>query len=650
VTDSAPPLTTPAQSGGVPWPAPILIPNRAFFALLDDVPGAWYFARRDGTFAFANRGAWSSLGYTPEEFSRCTIFDIDPTMQPEQWGVLWSHKAASDSMVLRTRHRRKDGSEFPVEIRASRVIFEGEDLCVSYSVDLTASERAEVARVETEIVNRRLLAAIEQASEAVVVTDAAGRVEYVNPAYEGTTGMTAGEVRGKPWGELEVSEDSAFVAELAEVLSGAGFKGRIRSRRSNGERFDEDVSVSPIRDDVGELVGHVAVKRDITEQLRLEQQLRHAQKIEAVGQLAGGIAHDFNNLLQVIHGQAHLIRLQNTDGLPEPMLEEIAKAVARASSLVRQLLAFSRKGTIEYSELRFDELVSALHGMLKRLLGEHIELEWICTTQPIHVRGNAPQLEQLVANLCINARDAMPLGGRLTIRLSLASEQDLPSPAMGLSPGKTLLLSVTDTGHGMTEEVQSRLFEPFFTTKEPGRGTGLGLATVYAIVQAHGGSIDVRSRVDQGSTFRVFLPTIEAAAPAHEEGLSAPLVHGGGRIALVAEDEASVRRVTAGYLERAGFRVLSVKDGVEAERLLSNPENGVCVAILDAVMPRRGGQAVYEAMSARGRAVPVVFVTGYDYESLALTAHRPGVGILQKPFSEDELLGQIAHVLDDGKA
>jgi len=649
VTDSAPPLTTPAHAGGA-WPAPLLIPNRAFFALLDDVPGAWYFTRRDGTFAFANRGAWSSLGYTPEEFARCTIFDIDPTMKPDHWGVLFSHKAASDSMVVRTRHRRKDGSEFPVEIRASRVTFEGEELCVSYSVDITASERAEVARVETEIVNRRLLAAIEQASEAVVVTDAEGRVEYVNPAYEGTTGMSAALVRGKPWAELEVKEDAAFASELPEVLTGAGFKGRIRSQRSNGERFDEDVSVSPIRDDRGEVVGHVAVKRDITEQLRLEQQLRHAQKIEAVGQLAGGIAHDFNNLLQVIHGQAHLIRLQNTDGLPEPMLEEIAKAVARASSLVRQLLAFSRKGTIEYTELRFDELVSALHGMLKRLLGEHIELEWVGGTQPIHVRGNGPQLEQVVANLCINARDAMPQGGRLTIRLSLAGEADLPSPAMGLIPGKTLLLSVSDTGHGMTEEVQSRLFEPFFTTKEPGRGTGLGLATVYAIVQAHGGSIDVESRLGHGSTFRVYLPTVDAAVAPREAGFDARRIRGGGRIALVAEDEASVRRVTAGYLERAGFRVLSVKDGVDAERLLSNPDHGICVAILDAVMPRRGGQAVYDALSARGRAIPVVFVTGYDYESLVLTAHRPGVGILQKPFSEDELLAQVAHVLDDARA
>jgi CheY-like chemotaxis protein len=352
-------------------------------------------------------------------------------------------------------------------------------------------------------------------------------------------------------------------------------------------------------------------------------------------------------LLQVIHGQAHLIRLQSTDGVPEPMLEEIAKAVARASSLVRQLLAFSRKGTIEYAELRFDELVSALHGMLRRLLGEHIELEFIPCPEAVYVRGNAPQLEQVVANLCINARDAMLEGGRLSLRLSIAAEADLPSPPMGFVPGKTLLLTVADNGLGMSEEVLSRVFEPFFTTKEPGRGTGLGLATVYAIVQAHGGTIDVRSKPGEGSTFRVFLPTVDAAVQTREEGFRAQAVRGGGRVALVAEDEPAVRRVTAGYLERAGFRVLSVKDGIEADRLLASPNHGICVAVLDAVMPRRGGQAVYDALAARGKAIPVVFVTGYDYESLVLTAHRPGVAILQKPFSEDELLEQVAHVLEE---
>jgi PAS domain S-box-containing protein len=626
----------------------VTVPNRAFQAVLDAVPGAWFFARRNGSFAYANRGAWSSLGYSREEFETCTVFDIDPEMQPETWRMLWSMPHSGDSPIIRTRHRRKDGSSFPVEVRASRVIIEGEELAVSYTVDLTASERTQVALVETEIVNRRLLAAIEQASEAVVVTDESGHVEYVNPAYEQTTGLSAAEVRGRAWVELEIDQDLAFVRELPGVLSsGEGYKGRVRSRRRSGERFDEDVSVSPIRDDRGALVGHVAVKRDITEQLRLEQQLRHAQKVEAVGQLAGGIAHDFNNLLQVIHGQAHLIRLQSTDDVPEPMLEEIAKAVARASSLVRQLLAFSRKGTIEYTELRFDELVSTLHGMLGRLLGEHIELEWIPCAEPVYVRGNAPQLEQVVANLCINARDAMPDGGRLSLKLSIAAEADLPSPPMGFVPGKTLLLTVTDNGHGMSEEVLSRLFEPFFTTKEPGRGTGLGLATVYAIVQAHGGTIDVRSRPGEGATFRVFLPMVEAALEQREERLGAQPIRGGGRVALVAEDEPAVRLVTAGYLERAGFRVLSVKDGVEADRLLSSPNHGICVAVLDAVMPRRGGQAVYDALAARGKAIPVVFVTGYDYESLMATAHRPGVAILQKPFSEDELLGQVAHVLGE---
>ena len=647
VSDSSPPLVAPPLLSGLSWLPAAGAPNRAFQGVLDAVPGAWFFVRRDGTCAFANRGACSSLGYSRDELERCTIFDIDATMTPEMWNLLWQVPHTGDVPALRTRHRRKDGTSFPVEVRPSRLFIDGEEVCVSYTVDLTDSEQTQVALVETEIVNRRLLAAIEQASEAVVVTDAYGFIEYVNPAYEQTTGNSFADVRGRAWCSLEVAEDPAFLHELPEVLvGGTGFKGRIKSRRRSGERFDEDVSVSPIRDGRGQLVGHVAVKRDITEQLRLEQQLRHAQKVEAVGQLAGGIAHDFNNLLQVIHGQAHLIRLHSTDGVPEPMLEEIGKAVARASSLVRQLLAFSRKGTIEYTELRFDEIVTALLGMLRRLLGEHVELDWVPSAGPVHVRGNAPQLEQVVANLCINARDAMPQGGRLSLAVSIADEADLPSPPMGLVPRKTALFVVADTGHGMSEEVQSRVFEPFFTTKEPGRGTGLGLATVHAIVQAHGGTIDVRSRPGEGAAFRIFLPMVDAAAPAREEGQRSRPVQGGGRVALVAEDEPAVRRVTVGYLERAGFRVLPVKDGVEADRLLADPDHGISVAVLDVVMPRRGGQAVYDGLASRGKTIPVVFVTGYDYESLVLTAHRPGVAILQKPFSEDELLSQVANVLE----
>lgn len=638
---SEPTLDPCARSGVALSPG---TPNRAFQAVLDHIPGAWFFARGNGTLAYANKGACIALGYTVEELLSRTIFEIDPTLTPDLWSALWNDTLPMHSRTVRSRHRRKDGSDFPVEVRASRLYIDGEDLTASYTVDLTANER-------TEGLNRRLLAAIEQASESVLVTDASGLIEYVNPAYERSAGLRGDQVRGRLWLDLEVLDDMAFVASVSHALENArGFRGRVHSRRTNGERYHEDVSVSPIRDDAAQLTGWVVVKRDISEQLRLEQQLRQAQKVEAVGQLAGGIAHDFNNLLQVIHGQAHLIRMQADNAAIAPMLGEIDKAVDRASSLVRQLLAFSRKGTVEFSELRLDELIITLSGMLKRLLGEHVELEWTSEAGAVYVRGNAPQLEQVVANLCINARDAMPHGGRLELRLSRPVMEDLPRAARDLVGERAVVLTVSDDGVGMTPEVRERLFDPFFTTKAPGRGTGLGLATVHAVVQAHGGFIDVSSEVGRGATFRVVLPTVEGRATTPIEPQRRRRVEGRARWALVAEDEPAVRQITAGYLQRAGFRVLTARDGVEAEKILADAKVQVKVLVLDAVMPRRGGQAVHDSLREQGRTIPTVFVTGYDYESLAGAAQRPYVAIVQKPFSSDELLAQVANVLGESGA
>lgn len=632
-TESAPPARGEASG----------VPNRAFQSVIDHVPGVWFFARQDGTLAYANRGAAASLGYTQEELAALTVFDIDPALTPEFWNLLWSETAPGDGRSLCTRHRRKDGSEYPVEVRAARVYVDGADLSVSYTVDLTSNQL-------TQRLNRRLLAAIGQASEAVVVTDAAGAIEYVNPAYRESTGKREAEVIGRAWASLELAEDSAFLAQLASAFErGSGFHGRAEGRKADGSRYTEDISVSPIRDDESKLVGWVAVKRDITERLRLEQRLRQTQKVEAVGQLAGGIAHDLNNLLQVILGQAHLIQVSSMDASIPPMVGQIEKAVERATSLIRQLLAFSRKGTVDFTEVRLDGLLTALLGMLTRLLGEQIELEWANEAGVVYVRGNAPQLEQLVTNLCINARDAMPNGGKLELRLAHPERSELVGLGRELDPEHSVVLSVRDNGTGMNQEVRERMFEPFFTTKEPGRGTGLGLATVHAIAQSHQGSIDVTTELDQGSTFRIYLPTIQAVEPARVAPVKRRTVGGKGRVVLVAEDEPGVRRFTSSYLEQAGFRVLCAPDGLEAERLLAEHCESVALLVLDAVMPRKGGQAVHEGYCELvGRDFPTVFVTGYDYESLALAQRRANVVILQKPFSGVELLAHVAIVLGEG--
>jgi two-component system cell cycle sensor histidine kinase/response regulator CckA len=510
--------------------------------------------------------------------------------------------------------------------------------------DVTQSHQAELSR-------RRLLAAIEQAAEAVVVTDGVGVVEYVNPAYRLTSGIAEQEALGKPWRELEVRKDQAFLRRLSAALGkGEVWQGRIRSVRTSGSRYDEDATLAPIRDDLGQQVGCVAVKRDVTERLALEDQLHQAQKLEAVGQLAGGIAHDFNNLLHVIQGHTHMMQALELDGFPQEselmeMLGEVDKAAERAAGLVRQLLAFSRKGGAEFSEVRLDELLASLHGCLQRLLGEHNQLMLSNDAGSVTILGNRAQLEQMITNLCINAKDAMRPGGYLHIGLSTTSRAELPTLFRGRSDETYVRLTVRDDGAGMTRDVQRRLYEPFFTTKQPGEGVGLGLATVYAVVQSHLGFIDSTSTRGKGTTFNVYLPRADgydSRRPGSRER-----VEGRGRLVLVAEDEPAVLQLTSCYLRQAGFEVIMATNGPEAERLLDERGSEIALAVLDAVMPGFGGQGVHQAMKDRNITAPVVFVTGYDYQTLAGASAEDRVAMLQKPFGQRELLDQVTLLLGE---
>ncbi|HEY5956749.1 MAG TPA: PAS domain S-box protein, partial [Polyangiaceae bacterium] len=355
-------------------------------------------------------------------------------------------------------------------------------------------------RRAVEMANRRLMTAIEQSAESVVLLDAAGAIEYANPAFEKCSGSTRASVFGIPWTELmpQSAEPNVPVAELSQAIAdGRGWRGTIQGRRNHRSDCIEQVSLSPLRDVNGRLTGFVAVTRDIAEQVRTQERLRQVEKMDAIGQLAGGIAHDFNNLLQVILGNVNLCILKNP---PEPfrgMLSEVEQASRRASSLVGQLLTFSRKGSTNQAHLSLDYLVNRLMPLIRRILGEHILVELEIDVGPFDVCGEESQLEQVILNLCINARDAMPEGGRLLLRLArveLATDEALRQGLQG--SGDYVVFEAVDTGCGMTEEVQRRIFEPFFTTK--GAGSGIGLATVYAVAKRHGGNVEVRSEVGKG--------------------------------------------------------------------------------------------------------------------------------------------------------
>jgi signal transduction histidine kinase len=378
-----------------------------------------------------------------------------------------------------------------------------------------------------------------------------------------------------------------------------------------------------------------------------EERLRTAQKLEAVGLLAGGVAHDFNNILQVISGHASFLKESVADR-PEASqdVETISAAAGRAAQLTGQLLAFSRKQPLRVEMLDLGELVAAVVKMLRRILGEHIELQAELPDTPLFFSGDKVQIEQVLLNLCVNARDAMPTGGRIVISLRALEPGETAAP----SPGPQVELVVSDSGPGMTPEVKARIFEPFYTTKTLGKGTGLGLAVAHGIVHQHGGTIAVESAPGQGTTFRVVLPQADPAkrpsVPAARQVAPPRTGQAKGTI-LLAEDDAQVRNLAIRYLEESGYQVIAAADGEEAEALFRKHEAVIRLAVLDVIMPKRNGRQVYDSIRQTHPELPVLFCSGYSANMLpAGLVPVSDMDLLSKPYSRDELLERVRRTLD----
>ncbi|HWP36237.1 MAG TPA: PAS domain S-box protein, partial [Gemmatimonadales bacterium] len=421
-------------------------------------------------------------------------------------------------------------------------------------IDITARKQVETER-------ERLMTAIEQADECVVVTDADGAIEYVNPAFEAVTGYTRAEVMGQNPRILKSGkQDAAFYRSLWDTLtSGKSWKGRFVNRRKDGSLYTDEGVISPVHDQSGRITNYVSVKHDITEQLQLTAQLHQSQKMESMGRLAGGVAHDYNNMIGVILGFAELAltRLEPSDPLYGD-LKEIQSAARRSADITRQLLAFARRQPVAPIVLDLTETVEGMLKLLRRLIGEDIELLWKPSNEPLAVRIDPGQVDQILANLCVNSRDAIAGVGKITIETGRAILDEVYCAGHpGFVPGDFATLAVSDTGAGMDHATKERIFEPFFTTKELGRGTGLGLSTVYGIVKQNDGFINVYSEPGAGTTIRIYLPRVATGVP---EPAAAPLPEpprSRGETVLVAEDEKSIRELTVRVLERLGYRVLA---------------------------------------------------------------------------------------------
>ena len=509
--------------------------------------------------------------------------------------------------------------------------------------DMTARKQAEAER-------ERLMSAVDQAAEAIFITDTSGAIEYVNPAFERITGYGREEVLERNPRMLKSGQHNrSFYDSMWQSLNrGETWKGRIVNRRKDGTPLTCETVISPVCDDTGRAVHYVAVQRDVSQEIALEEQLRQAQKMEAVGQLAGGVAHDFNNLLHVIIGFTEMTIEEAKLG-PEQgeNLQEVLRASNRAAALVSQLLAFSRKQVLRMQCVDLRESVADLLKILRRVIGEHITLEY----RPGHDTGNIHadpgQIGQVLTNLCVNARDAMPKGGSIVLEtrnVKLDKASCWLHPAA--KPGRYVVLSVQDSGCGMDEETQARIFEPFFTTKEIGKGSGLGLSTVYGLVHQHQGFIVVQSKVAQGTTIEIYFPEVGYEVdPAGASEAPGPLPTGTETI-LLAEDEESVRDLTRAFLERGGYTVLTACNGLEALELFERRMSEIDLVLLDVVMPGMGGRQVYEQMRERTD-VPVLFVSGYSPDAGSEGMETAAAGrLIQKPCSRSELLREVRLILD----
>jgi PAS domain S-box-containing protein len=499
---------------------------------------------------------------------------------------------------------------------------------------------------------------LNSAGEGIFGLDLNGRVSFVNPTAARLTGYDSRELIGRNIHEMlhHTKADGTPHPQEECPIYAALKKGETRIKdndlfwRKDGSSFPVDYAATPIGPgDGSSSVGAVVVFRDVTERLSLQNQFLQAQKMEAIGNLAGGIAHDFNNLLAAIMGYAEIIMMDFPANQPyHPYLQEIVKVANRGASLTRQLLAFSRKQIMQPRVFNLNEVVAEMDAMLRRLIGEDIDLVTILSPELEGVQADPAQIEQVIMNLAVNARDAMPTGGKLTIETANVHLDEAYAQAHhAVVPGLYVMLAMSDSGSGMDAETKSRIFEPFFTTKELGKGTGLGLATVYGIVKQSGGNIWIYSEVGQGTTFKIYLPRVAGdVEPIKSEAL--PALHlPGSETILVVEDNDNLREVICKTLGKQGYVVLEAANGKDALQIFDNRTWPIDLLLVDVVLPQMSGAEVVKRLQEFDPNLKVLYMSGYTNN--AIVHHGvldTDVAFLQKPFKGTALLLKIRDVLD----
>ena len=510
--------------------------------------------------------------------------------------------------------------------------------------DITERKRAEEALRESEERFRRI---VETAEEGIWMIDAANKTTFANKKMAEMLGYTLEAMMGVSLFDFMEEEEHALAERNVERRrQGISEEHDFKFRRRDGSPLWALLATSPVLDEAGRYAGALAMVTDITRRRQLQEQFLRAQKMEAVGRLAGGVAHDFNNLLTIITGYSQLL-LENlaTGDRLRGYAEAISTAGDRAAGLTRQLLAFSRQQVLAPRVLDLNVVVGNVSKMLRRLIGEDIDLVTVEGHGLGRVKADPGQLEQVIMNLAVNARDAMPNGGKLTIETAnVELDEEYSRRHYPMTPGSCVMLAISDTGCGMDAETQAHIFEPFFTTKETGKGTGLGLATVYGIVKQSGGYVWVYSEVEQGTTFKIYLPLVEEALEAAE--VKAVAAAGGSETVLLVEDEGEVRSLARRVLEEKGYRVLEAGNGEDALLVAEQHKGPIHLLLTDVVMPGMSGRELGERLTPLRRDMKILYMSGYtDDAILQHDVLGPDTAFLQKPFTPDAIARKLREVL-----
>ena len=552
--------------------------------------------------------------------------------------------------------RRRDGSEFPVEISLSPIVTADGTIVLSMIRDISDRKRIEedLRRANEELDRRksrelrdsqnRLALIVDSSQDAIIGKNLDGIITHWNKGAQQMYGYTAQEMIGRP---ITVLCPQDRLDEIPGILGKIRQGNQVEYFESvrvtkDGRRVNVSISVSPIHDSEGRVVGASAIARNITAQKKIEAQLRQAQKMEAVGRLAGGVAHDFNNLLGIVTACSELLRNRVDDKSLE-YIDNIREAAKRGAALTRQLLAFSRRQPVQAQVLDLNQRLTEVSKLLNPLMGDDVEITLLPRSATAIVEADAGQLDQIVINLAANARDAMPHGGRLIIETGVFDLDETfvrEHPAM--TAGRYVMMAISDNGVGMDDATRSRIFEPFFTTKEMGKGTGLGLATVYGIVKQSGGDIWVYSEPDRGTTFKIYLPSAEhkLATAAEKQAEAVPPRREGATI-LLAEDDVIMRRLTRKMLEEHGYTVLEAEDGESALDTVGADHTAVDLILTDVVMKGMTGPELVLRLLDEHPEMKVVYMSGYTGELVAHQGIDGGIRLLEKPFTRADLLKTV---------